>query len=93
MDVSKRKSGKRARAGEIMERQRQVSAAFNAGRIGQRVRVLVDRAEAGSYIGRTEFDSPEVDPEVFIHSDRPLNIGEFHDFTVTSADDYDLHVI
>ncbi|MDR2129632.1 MAG: 30S ribosomal protein S12 methylthiotransferase RimO [Odoribacteraceae bacterium] len=85
---------KHERAEEIMERQRQVSADFNAGRIGQRVRVLIDRVEGDGYVGRTEYDSPEVDPEVFIR--RPagelLQVGTFREFTITSADDYDIYV-
>ncbi|MDR1274422.1 MAG: 30S ribosomal protein S12 methylthiotransferase RimO [Odoribacteraceae bacterium] len=84
---------KRKRAEEIMERQRQISAALNERRIGQRVRVLIDRAEGEGYVGRTEIDSPEVDPEVFVHAGRPLEIGSFHEFQITGADDYDIYVV
>jgi ribosomal protein S12 methylthiotransferase len=84
---------KRQRAEEIMERQRQISAAFNERRVGQRARVLIDRAEGEGYVGRTEFDSPEVDPEVFVHASGPLEIGSFYEFQITGADDYDIYVV
>jgi ribosomal protein S12 methylthiotransferase len=85
---------KRQRAEEIMEHQRAISSAFNAARVGQRVRVLIDRAEndGNLYIGRTEIDSPEVDPEVLVHGKRTLATGTFHDLRVTGADDYDIYV-
>lgn len=84
---------KRQRAEEIMERQRQISAAFNERRVGQRARVLIDRAEGEGYVGRTEFDSPEVDPEVFVHASAPLEVGSFYEFQITGADDYDIYVV
>ncbi|MDR1414274.1 MAG: 30S ribosomal protein S12 methylthiotransferase RimO [Odoribacteraceae bacterium] len=83
---------KRARAARVMECQRQLSAAFNERLLGQRVRVLIDRQEGDTYVGRTEFDSPEVDPEVIVPATRPLAIGAFHELTVTSVDDYDIYV-
>jgi ribosomal protein S12 methylthiotransferase len=84
---------KQARAGRIMECQRQISAAFNERRIGQRVRVLIDRAEGEGYVGRTEFDSPEVDPEVFVQAGRPLEVGAFHELSVTAVEDYDIYAV
>ena len=85
---------KQARAEEIMEIQREISAAFNAKRIGTRTRVLIDRVEGNGYAGRTEFDSPGVDPEVIVAgSAGKLEIGSFREFTIASAGDYDIHVI
>ncbi|MDR2413660.1 MAG: 30S ribosomal protein S12 methylthiotransferase RimO [Odoribacteraceae bacterium] len=83
---------KHDRATEIIEQQRHVSANFNLRRVGQQVRVLVDRAEGELHVGRTEIDSPGVDPEVFIHAPGPLDTGSFQEFTIISADDYDIHV-
>jgi ribosomal protein S12 methylthiotransferase len=83
---------KRQRAEEVMERQRAISAAFNATRVGRRVRVLIDRAEGDGYVGRTEIDSPEVDPEVLVHGNRAFAVGTFHELRVTAADDYDIYV-
>ena len=82
---------KKARAEEVMERQRKISAAYNESRIGKRVVTLIDRQEGEYYIGRTEHDSPEVDPEVFVHSGQPLQIGEFYPVLITHTDDYDLY--
>jgi ribosomal protein S12 methylthiotransferase len=84
---------KRERAEAVMDRQREVSAAFNARRVGQRTRVVIDRAEGDGYAGRTEIDSPGVDPEVFVDAGRELEIGSFHEFTIDSAGDYDIHVV
>ena len=56
------------------------------------MRVIIDREEGGYYIGRTEFDSPEVDPEVLIsNAVRQLSIGQFYDCKITSADEFDLY--
>jgi len=82
---------KQARAGEIMALQQQISAAIQREKAGARMKVLIDRKEGGSYIGRTEFDSPEVDGEVFVSSQRALKIGEFYQVIITESDDYDLY--
>ena len=82
---------KRRRADAVMECQREVSARLNEKWIGRAVRVLVDRREGEFYVGRTEHDSPEVDPEVFIETGRELAVGGFYDVRVTGADDYDLY--
>lgn len=81
---------KEARAQEIMEVQQEISLEKNHEKIGKTYKVLVDKKEAGRFLGRTEFDSVEVDNEVIIHSDKPLKIGEFVNVTITKAYDYDL---
>ncbi len=82
---------KQARADEIMELQQQVSANLNQQKIGQIFKVIVDRKEGDFFIGRTEFDSPEVDGEVFITSSRELRKGEFVQVNIANAEDYDLY--
>ncbi len=84
------KEEKEARAQEIMELQQEISLEANEAKVGQIFKVLIDKKEAGRYIGRTEFDSVEVDNEVIITSDKKLNIGDFVMVKVTKAFDYDL---
>jgi ribosomal protein S12 methylthiotransferase len=81
---------KAARAQEIMEVQQEISYEKNQEKLGQVIKVLVDKKEAGRYLGRTEFDSVEVDNEVVIHSKRKLQPGEFVPVRITKAFDYDL---
>ena len=81
---------KKRRTEKIMEIQREISREVNDSMIGKTMRVLIDRKEEDYYIGRTEYDSPEVDPEVLINSDKLLKIGEFYDVKITGAYDYDL---
>ena len=81
---------KQQRADEIMEIQQQISAELNEEKIGKTFRVLVDRVEGEHFVGRTEYDSPDVDNEVFIEAEY-LKIGEFVNVKITSASDYDLH--
>lgn len=81
---------KQRRAQEIMEVQQEISLEKNMEKIGQTLRVLIDKKEAGRYLGRTEFDSVEVDNEVVIHSKKKLPIGEFVNVKITKAYDYDL---
>lgn len=81
---------KEARAQEIMEVQQEISYEKNQEKIGQTFKVIVDKKEAGRYLGRTEFDSVEVDNEVIINTDRPLTPGEFVNVHITKAYDYDL---
>lgn len=84
---------KKQRAEIIMELQSAVSEEVNRECIGKTFKVLIDRKEEGYYIGRTEHDSPEVDPEVLIEekSDKSLKIGEFYNIEITGADEYDLY--
>lgn len=81
---------KQRRAQEIMEVQQEISYEKNQEKIGQTFKVLIDKKEAGRYLGRTEFDSVEVDNEVVIHSSKKLQIGEFYNVKITKAYDYDL---
>ncbi len=81
---------KEERAREIMELQQEISLEKNRDRIGTVLKVLIDRKEAGRYIGRTEFDSVEVDNEVIVNSKTILNPGEFVQVRITGAFDYDL---
>lgn len=81
---------KESRAQEIMEVQQEISLEKNQEKIGKTLKVLVDKKEAGRYIGRTEFDSVEVDNEVIINSTTKLAIGEFVNVKISKAFDYDL---
>jgi ribosomal protein S12 methylthiotransferase len=81
---------KEARAQEIMEVQQEISYEKNQEKIGKIFQVLVDEKEAGRYLGRTEFDSVEVDNEVVINSNRKLLPGEFVQVKITKAYDYDI---
>jgi len=78
------------RAEEIMELQQEISYEKNREKIGQVYKVIIDKKEAGRYLGRTEFDSVDVDNEVIIHSNKKLPVGEFLNAKVTKAYDYDL---
>ena len=81
---------KAERAQEIMEVQQEISYEKNQEKIGKVFKVLIDKKEAGRYLGRTEFDSVEVDNEVVVHSKRKLVPGEFVQVKITKAYDYDL---
>jgi len=81
---------KEKRAQEIMEVQQEISYDKNIEKLGKVFKTLIDKKEAGRYLGRTEFDSVEVDNEVIIHSDKKLPIGEFVNVKITKAYDYDL---
>lgn len=81
---------KEERAQEIMEVQQEISYEKNQEKVGQTFKVLVDKKEAGHYLGRTEFDSVEVDNEVIINSDEELPIGGFVNVRIDRAYDYDL---
>jgi ribosomal protein S12 methylthiotransferase len=81
---------KEARAQEIMDVQQEISLEKNQEKVGKTFKVLVDKKEAGRYLGRTEFDSVEVDNEVIIQTDEPLPIGDFVQVEIRKAYDYDL---
>jgi ribosomal protein S12 methylthiotransferase len=82
---------KQQRAEAIMELQSGISQELNEQKVGQVYRVLIDKVEGDYYIGRTEFDSPEVDNEVLIpKKDLYLRQGDFADIRIVSADYYDL---
>src|SRR5262249_54708071 len=81
---------KEKRAQEVMELQQEISYEKNMEKVGQVFKVLIDKKEAGRYLGRTEFDSVEVDNEVVVHSNDKLHPGEFVHVKITRAYDYDL---
>ena len=81
---------KEQRAQEIMEVQQEISLEKNQEKVGKILKVMIDKKEAGRYLGRTEFDSVEVDNEVIINSKKKLAIGEFVTVRITKAFDYDL---
>lgn len=81
---------KEGRAQEIMEVQQEISFELNQEKVGKIYKTLIDKKEAGRYLGRTEFDSVEVDNEVVISSDTKLAIGEFYQVRINKAFDYDL---
>lgn len=81
---------KQQRAEDIMEVQRDISYEKNAAKEGQILKVIIDKKEAGKYLGRTEFDSVEVDNEVIISSKEKLSPGDFVSVQITRAYDYDL---
>lgn len=83
---------KQQRLDELMAIQQEISAELNHAKIGKVFTVIIDRKEGEYYIGRTEFDSPEVDPEVLIKADeKSLRIGHFYQARVYDADDFDLY--
>jgi ribosomal protein S12 methylthiotransferase len=83
---------KQQRANEIMELQSQISWELNQQKIGNTYRCIIDRKEGKYFVGRTEFDSPDVDNEVLIDATKYyLKHGEFVDITITEAADFDLY--
>lgn len=83
---------KQARLDELMAIQQTISAELSAAKVGQVMKVIIDRLEGDYYIGRTEFDSPEVDPEVLIEKDdKDLRIGNFYNVKIVGSDDFDLY--
>ncbi len=81
---------KEERAQEIMAVQQEISLAINEEKVGKIFKVIVDKKEAGRYLGRTEFDSVEVDNEVIINTKKRLKPGDFVQVKITKAYDYDL---
>jgi ribosomal protein S12 methylthiotransferase len=81
---------KEQRAQRIMEVQQEISYERNQEKIGQTLKVLIDKKESGKYLGRTEFDSVEVDNEVIIATSKKLNPGTFVNVKITKAYDFDL---
>ena len=81
---------KERRAQEVMEVQQEISFELNQQKVGQVFKTIIDKKEAGRYLGRTEFDSVEIDNEVVIHSSTKLPVGDFVNVRITRAYDYDL---
>lgn len=81
---------KTERQSRLMELQKEISEEHNETTIGKRVKVLIDSRESDFYIGRTEWDAPEIDQEVIVHSHRSLSIGDFYSIVINDAAGYDL---
>ena len=84
---------KQARLSKLMRVQQNISLAHQENKIGKQYKVIIDRLEGDYYIGRTEYDSPEVDPEILIRKtdDTTLQIGEFYNVEIDSAEEFDLY--
>ena len=82
---------KQERMDLLMALQERIAFEINEKKIGQTLKVIIDREEEDYYIGRTEYDSPEVDPEVLVKKNKILNIGEFYDVKINGAQPFDLY--
>ena len=82
---------KQRRLDKLMRLQQNISAEIEAEKIGTILRVVIDRLEGDYYVGRTEFCSPEVDPEVLIPASEQLTIGAFYDVRITDAEEFDIY--
>lgn len=82
---------KQRRLDKLMALQQTISAEVEAEKVGQVMRVIIDRKEGDYYVGRTEYCSPEVDPEVLISSDKPLRIGNFYQVRITDSEEFDIY--
>ncbi|MBR7043158.1 MAG: 30S ribosomal protein S12 methylthiotransferase RimO, partial [Prevotella sp.] len=83
---------KEQRLSRLMALQQDISAEMQAGKIGQTLKVIIDRKEGDYYVGRSEFSSPEVDPEVLIPaSENRLRRGHFYNVRITDSDEFDLY--
>ncbi|HOG36045.1 MAG TPA: 30S ribosomal protein S12 methylthiotransferase RimO [Paludibacteraceae bacterium] len=82
---------KQRRVDAIMSIQQRISEEINAKKIGQTLSVIIDREEGDYYVGRTEYDSPEVDGEVLITKEEALAVGEFYPIKITDATEFDLY--
>lgn len=83
---------KSSRLDRLMALQQEISAEIEADKVGKIMKVVIDRKEGDYYIGRTEFSSPEVDPEVLIPADeKRLQVGRFYDVKITSSEEFDLY--
>jgi ribosomal protein S12 methylthiotransferase len=82
---------KEARVSELMEIQQNISAELNTTKIGSILKVIIDRKEGEFFIGRSEFDSPEVDQEILIPSEYKVKPGEFYNIQINQSADFDLY--
>jgi ribosomal protein S12 methylthiotransferase len=82
---------KQERSDEIMALQQTISEELNQAKVGQTVKVLIDRKESGFFVGRTEFDSPEVDNEVLIPAEQYARMGDFVQVKINKAEEFDLY--
>lgn len=81
---------KQQRLDKLMALQEEISTEIQESKVGSIQKVIIDGTEGDMYVGRTQYDSPEVDPVVLIKSERPLNTGEFYDVKITSAMPFEL---
>ncbi len=79
------------RLAKLMRLQQKIGEEVSESKLGQTLKVIIDRKEGDWYIGRSEFSSPEVDPEVLIKADKRLKVGEFYNVKVTNIEDFDLY--
>lgn len=82
---------KQQRLDAVMSLQQEISAEIEAQKVGSSMRVIIDRKESEYYIGRSEYCSPEVDPEVLIKSDEELHVGSFYNVNIIDSNEYDLY--
>lgn len=82
---------KQRRLDKLMAVQQRISAEVEASKVGSTLKTIIDRKEGEYYVGRTEYCSPEVDPEVLIKATRRLRVGAFYDVNITDSDDFDLY--
>ena len=81
---------KQQRAAELMELQQNISEKLNTEKVGTTLKVLIDREESDYFIGRTEFDSPEVDGEVLVEKAETIQVGQFYVINITDSTEFDL---
>lgn len=82
---------KQCRLNELMALQQDISAEIEAEKIGKTLKVIIDRKEGDYYVGRSEFCSPDVDPEVLIKAGKRLRVGNFYNVLITDSDEFDLY--
>ena len=82
---------KQERQAAIMEIQKNISEHYNESLIGKKLKVLIDTKDGEFFVGRTEWDAPEIDQEVCVSSNRVLKAGTFHTVTINDAMEYDLY--
>lgn len=82
---------KQRRLDKLMALQQTISAEIEAEKVGQVMRVIIDRKEGEYYVGRTEYCSPEVDPEVLVCTDKSLRIGDFYQVRITDSEEFDIY--
>jgi ribosomal protein S12 methylthiotransferase len=87
------RSVKEERVARIMELQREISGKLNEALVGRTLPVLIDQREEGYYVGRTQWDAPEIDQEVIVRTNKKLSAGTFVNATVTAAAEYDLEAV
>ncbi len=88
-DISGKVKARRAEA--IMKLQQEISYSLNEEKVGKSYKVLIDKLDGDYFVGRTQYDSPEVDNEVLIPAEQNLTIGNFYQVTITSAEEFDLY--